>query len=218
MAHSLEVAALSGRRSIRGEVGHALRAALVSGEMRPGEVYSAPKLAAQFGVSATPVREAMLDLVNEGLVTIAPNKGFLVRELTVQELDDITEIRQLLEVPATANLAGGAMAKDLEPLRSLAVKVIASAQSKDLINFVEYDRQFHLGLLALTSNAELVTLVASLRSRARLYGIARLADTGELIVSANEHLEILDLIALGDREGVATVMERHIGHVRGDNA
>lgn len=218
MTHPLEVVAFTGRRSIRGEVGHALRAALVSGEMRPRQVYSAPKLAAQFGVSATPVREAMLDLVNEGLVTIAPNKGFLVRELTDQELDDITEIRRFLEVPATANVVGLATSADLDLLRELAEKVIVSAGDKDLINFVEYDRQFHLGLLGLTKNAELVSLVASLRSRARLYGIARLADTGELIVSAKEHLEILDLIEQGDRDGVSTVMERHIGHVRGDNA
>lgn len=186
--------------------------------MRPGQVYSAPKLAAQFGVSATPVREAMLDLVKEGLVTIAPNKGFLVRELTDRELDDITQIRQFLEVPATANLVGAVTAADLDPLRALADQVIECGQEKDLIGFVEYDRQFHLALLAFTKNAELVSLVASLRSRARLYGIARLAETGELIVSANEHLEILDLIGAGDKDAVAAVMERHIGHVRGDNA
>src|SRR4051794_16668368 len=54
--------------SVRVRVGHALRAALVAGQMRPGEIHSAPVLAARFGVSATPVREAMLDLVKEGLV------------------------------------------------------------------------------------------------------------------------------------------------------
>ena len=107
---------------------------------------------------------------------------------------------------------------DLHSLRQLAEKVIVCACDKDLIGFVEFDRQLHLGLLSLSSNAELVSVVASLRSRARLYGIARLADTGELVVSANEHLEILNLNEKGDGDGVATATLRHIGHVRGDDA
>ena len=71
--------ALGGPRiSYRERVVDALRAALIAGELRPGEVYSAPALAGRFGVSATPVREAMLDLVREGLVDTVPNKGFRV--------------------------------------------------------------------------------------------------------------------------------------------
>ena len=76
------LAPLGGRRRLRDEVAAALRAALIAGELRPGEVYSAPVLAARFGVSATPVREAMLDLVREGLVDTMPNKGFRVTELS----------------------------------------------------------------------------------------------------------------------------------------
>ena len=74
----IRLPAVAGRQSLREQVGHALRAALVTGQLKPGEVYSAPGLAAQFGVSATPVREAMLDLAKEGLVEVARNKGFRV--------------------------------------------------------------------------------------------------------------------------------------------
>ncbi|MFD8019876.1 GntR family transcriptional regulator, partial [Streptomyces lavendulae] len=62
--HSL----IKAQERLRDQVGHALRAALIAGELRPGSVYSAPGLAAELGVSATPVREAMLDLAREGLV------------------------------------------------------------------------------------------------------------------------------------------------------
>ena len=75
------------RVSLRERVAESLRAALVSGRMAPGTTYSIPALAEQFGVSATPVREAMLDLVNEGIVAPVPNKGFRVVELTDEELD-----------------------------------------------------------------------------------------------------------------------------------
>lgn len=63
-----------------------LRAALVAGEMVPGVTYSAPVLAERFGVSATPVREAMLDLINEGMIVAVPNKGFRIVETTDQDL------------------------------------------------------------------------------------------------------------------------------------
>src|ERR1043166_8203181 len=74
---------LGGRRSsYRERVAAALRAALIAGGLRPGEVYSAPDLAPRFGVSATPVREAMLELVKEGLVGTVPNKGFRVTSVS----------------------------------------------------------------------------------------------------------------------------------------
>jgi len=215
MAQSLHLPMLEARRSVRGQVAHALRAALVAGEMRPGQIYSAPALAAQFGVSPTPVREAMLDLVKEGLVETVPNKGFRATELTDEELDNITEIRQLLEVPTTIRAAGIATADDLARLRPMAQRIVDAAQEKDLIAYIEHDRVFHLELLSLAGNANLVSLVGELRSRTRLYGLTRLAANGELASSAAEHLQMLDLIAANDRRGLERLMKAHIGHTRG---
>ncbi|GAA0974769.1 GntR family transcriptional regulator [Acrocarpospora macrocephala] len=215
MAESLELPTLAVRRSVRDQVAHALRAALVAGQMRPGEVYSAPALAAQLGVSATPVREAMLDLVKEGLVETVRNRGFRATELSDQELDDITEIRQLLEVPTTVKAIGVATAGDLARLRPMAQRIVDVAQQKDLIAYIEDDRRFHLELLALAGNAELVSLVGELRARTRLFGLTRLAETGELNASALEHIQMLDLIAADDRDGLERLIEAHIGHVRG---
>lgn len=215
MTTSLGLPALDTRPSMRSQVIHALRAALVSGQMMPGELYSAPALAARFGVSATPVREAMLELVKEGLVETVPNKGFRVRALSDRELDEITEMRLLLEVPTTVKVIGRASAADLAGLRTLAQGIVDVAQDKDLIAYIEQDRQFHLALLALAGNAELVTLVGDLRSRSRLFGLERLAASGELVASAREHLQLLDLLAAGDADGLTQLMQVHIGHVRG---
>ena len=79
--------------SLRERVSRALRAAIVSGELEPGRIYSAPALGAMFGVSATPVREAMLDLVRENLVTTVPNKGYRVTTMDEADLDDISSGR-----------------------------------------------------------------------------------------------------------------------------
>jgi DNA-binding GntR family transcriptional regulator len=157
---SLELSALTDRSSARSQIIDALRAALVAGQMKPGEIYSAPTLAASFGVSATPVREAMLELAKEGLVTTVPNKGFRVRELSERELDEITEIRLLLEVPTTVSVIGIATEGDLARLRPMAGRIVDLARDKDLIGYLEHDRQFHLTLLGLGGNTHLVNIVA----------------------------------------------------------
>lgn len=195
-----------------------LRGAVITGAMRPGELYSAPSLAAQFQVSATPVREAMLDLVKEGLIETVRNKGFRVTELTDAELDEITELRMLIEVPTLAVLAERYTPEwdpHLEDLRAVAEEIVAHAESADLIAYVEADRRFHLDLLALAGNARLVAVVGDLRSRSRLYGLERLARQGTLGQSAIEHQQMLDLVTARDRKGAAAVMRRHINHVRG---
>ena len=212
---SLDLQSLDDRRSMRSQVIHALRAALVSGQMRPGEVYSAPVLATRFGVSATPVREAMLELAKEGLVTTVPNRGFRVRELSERELDEITEIRLLLEVPTTLDIVATADPRSLEALRPIAQRIVDAAVEKDLLEYLEHDRQFHLTLLGMGQNQQLVTIVGELRARSRLFGLEHLAATGELVDSAREHLHMVDLMVAGDRDRLEHLLRTHIRHVRG---
>ncbi|MEV6103915.1 GntR family transcriptional regulator [Streptomyces sp. NPDC051940] len=208
--------ALGGRkRSYRERVADALRAALIAGELLPGEVYSAPTLAARFGVSATPVREAMLDLVKEGLVDTVPNKGFRVTAVSEKQLDEYTHIRALIEIPTVVELARTAGRDSLEALRPVAQEIVEAAAAGDLVAYVEADTRFHLGLLALAGNTHLVETVRDLRKRARLYGLTSLVEEGRLLASAEEHLEILDALLSGDEAAVREVMTRHIRHVRG---
>ncbi|MEV4447943.1 MULTISPECIES: GntR family transcriptional regulator [Streptomyces] len=207
---------LGGKKSsYRERVADALRAALIAGELRAGEVYSAPTLAARFGVSATPVREAMLDLAKEGLVDTVPNKGFRVTAVSEKQLDEYTHIRSLIEIPTTVQLATTADRVSLEALRPAAREIVTAAAAGDLIAYVEADIRFHLGLLALAGNAHLVEVVGDLRKRSRLYGLDALVEAGRLQDSAEEHLELLDALVDRDPEAVRRVMTRHLGHVRG---
>jgi DNA-binding GntR family transcriptional regulator len=207
---------LEGRRSLRDEITQILRAAVISGDLAPGTTYSAPSLADQFGVSATPVREAMLDLSKEGLVEIVRNKGFRVARLTAAELDAITEIRALLEVPTIRRLAErGVEPGALERLRPLAAGIEDAALRRDFIAHVAIDMEFHLALIGLAGNPRLVDLVRSLRTSSRLYGLRGVQDGAALLSSMHEHAELLDRIAAGDPDGAEDLMRRHIGHVRG---
>lgn len=216
MTGELALPALGTRRNLREEIKQNLRAAVISGELRPGVVYSAPSLATQFGVSATPVREAMLDLANEGLVDIVRNKGFRVTELSEKDLDELSELRALIEVPTVRRVAeAGVPPSVIGELRSLATEIEEAAARRDLIAHVAADMEFHLRLLSLAGNDQLVETVRALRARSRIYGLRSLAARDALVPSAHEHAELLDLLAAGDADGAEALMRDHIGHVRG---
>ncbi|TDW23581.1 GntR family transcriptional regulator [Kribbella kalugense] len=206
---------LAQRENLRDSVANALRAAVISGELKPGEVYSAPTLGARFGVSATPVREAMLDLVREGLVISLRNKGFRVTEVSEADLDNLAALRQLIEPPTIRDVVPVIPPKDYPRLRRLAEDIVVAAQAGDLIAYIEADRVFHVTLLAYSGNQKLVDVVSDLRSQTRLLGLTPLVESGRLLPSATEHHELIDLVEAGDAEGAEQLMRRHIGHVRG---
>ena len=210
------LAAFPPRRIMRDEIVETLRAAVISGRLKAPQIYSAPILAEQFGVSPTPVREAMIQLANDGLFESVRNKGFRVREPSDEELDELAELRMLLEVPTVRRLAETGVASEaLAELRQLAQGIEKAAADNDLIAHLTIDLDYHCKLLALAGNKQLVEIVRSLKARSRITGLRNLADTGQLVPSAHEHTQILDMIAAGDADGAERVMRNHIGHVRG---
>ncbi|GAB2660265.1 GntR family transcriptional regulator [Kribbella swartbergensis] len=206
---------LQQRENLRDSVANALRAAVISGELVPGEVYSAPMLGARFGVSATPVREAMLDLVREGLVISLRNKGFRVTEVSDEDLDNLASLRQLIEPPTVRDVVPVIPEADFPRLRGLAEDIVVAAEAGDLIAYIEADRVFHVTLLGYSGNRKLVDVVSDLRSQTRLLGLTPLVESGRLVQSAAEHHELMDLVEARDAEGAEQLMRRHIGHVRG---
>jgi DNA-binding GntR family transcriptional regulator len=157
----------------------------------------------------------MLDLVNEGIMSAVPNKGFRVVELSDAELDQITELRRLLEVPTVGDLAGAIDRAAVRRLRSLADAVGDAARRGDVVGYVEADRELHLALLAEAGNPRLVEMVGRLRDQSRLYGLEQLAAEGVLVDSAAEHMRLIDALESGDRRAAERVMAHHLDHVRG---
>jgi DNA-binding GntR family transcriptional regulator len=205
------------RSSLRDEVHEALRAALITGRMKPGVLYSAPALAEILGVSATPVREAMLDLVKEGLVVAVRNKGFRVTEVSDRELDELIEARILLEVPtmgAVAEKYEHSMEHEIIRLRGLATDLEAAAESNEISTYLQIDTEFHTSFLGLHGNTEIVKIVRQLRGRNRLFGLEALARAGKLITSAREHMQMVDLAVAKDRAGLEELTRIHLSHTR----
>lgn len=201
--------------SLREQARAAIRASIITGQMEAGRVYSVPVLAEQFGVSLTPVREAMLDLVQEHLVETVRNKGFRVSEPSDKELQDIYEIRMMLEAPVLARLAGHLTDAARTEFAQLAERIEDCAAEGDLAGFLAADRDFHLGLLGQLGNERLIEIIGSLRDQTRLYGLGEMVRSGTLMDSAREHTEILRTIADGDSQRVEGLIQHHLEHTRG---
>jgi DNA-binding GntR family transcriptional regulator len=188
---------------------------VITGALEEGRLYSVGEFAQQLGVSATPVREAVFDLAHQGLVEVVRNRGFMVLPLKDQDLDEIFQVRILLEVPAVEALAGRLDPAVIERSREIVQRCLTAARASDLAGFLEADREFHLLLLEAHGNSRLVQIVDRLRDQTRLYGLPGLAASGNLVASAEEHGRILDAIVSGDAAEVRTEIEHHLRHTRG---
>nr|WP_229851428.1 GntR family transcriptional regulator [Streptomyces roseolus] len=204
------------RHSVRGQVLDALRTALVAGELRPGEVYSAPALGERFGVSATPVREAMQRLAVEGAVEVVPNRGFRVVVRTARELTELAEVRALIEVPVMLRLARTVPAARWAALRPFAEATGAAAARGDRAHYAETDRAFHREVLALAGNEQLLVIADDLHRRSQWPLLsAPVLRHADLVADAAEHSALLDALVARDLPVVESLVREHFTGANG---
>ncbi|WP_030752222.1 GntR family transcriptional regulator [Streptomyces sp. NRRL F-5135] len=204
------------RHTVRGQILDALRAALVSGELAPGEVYSAPALGERFGVSATPVREAMHQLTLEGAVEVVPNRGFRVTERGARDRAELAEIRALIEVPVLLRLARTVPPERFAELRPLADAAGAAAACGDRTGYAERDRAFHRALLTLAGNRQLVLVADEMHRRSQWPSPgSTAARRAALRADAAEHTALLDALTAGDRATAEALIRQHFADADG---
>lgn len=201
--------------SLRDQALRVIRARIISGAMRPGQLYALGATASELGVSVTPVREAVLELAREHLVELARNRGFRVREMTEHELNEIVEFRKIIEVGAVRLVAERKLLDRANDLQELAMATEKYAAAGDWVGFLDSDRDFHMGIMARLGNERLKQAVSSLRDQSRLYGLDVAAGTESLLQSTHEHASLLNAIVTGSADEAAAIMDRHLRHARG---
>jgi len=218
-SQSGSVSGLQGRTLQRGSLKdgavEVVRSALLAGEMVPGRIYSANSLAAQLGVSNSPVREAMMELAGKGLLEVVRNRGFRVVEMTDADRQEVYDLRLMVEVPAVVEAARQGLAgSDEAELRRLLEQVLATADSGDLREYLDADQALHLRFVALLGNRRLCGIVENLRDQSRVRGSYRLAERGVLARSAQEHVPIVEALIAGDADAVRSLMVDHLSYAR----
>jgi DNA-binding GntR family transcriptional regulator len=204
------------RTSLRDQARIAIRHALVIGQITAGVVYSAASLASELGVSNSPVREAMLSLVDDGLMEAVPNRGYRAVALSPGDMAEIAQLRVFLEVPAVGLAAEADLGDRRAELEELVATIEQTAADGDLAGNLEADRRFHLNLVEVCGNRRLTDQVARLRDQSRLYNLPHLARSGELAASAGEHRPLLEAIVGHDRVRAEQLMRAHLTHLSTD--
>jgi DNA-binding GntR family transcriptional regulator len=197
-------------KSLREQVVASLRWSIFIGELPPGRQFSVPVLAEQFGVSPTPVREAVLDLVQQGLVVALANRGFQVVSPSMDYLRQAMHVRRLLEIPAMIEITRTVSPDQIRPVRELADAIMQAALNSDIRSFVEADYAFHWQLTSLCGNSVLTNLIEEMRSRARVVVIPAISRQESLVEIAQEHLDLMTAIAERDLPAVERVTVAHM--------
>ncbi|MBB6306701.1 GntR family transcriptional regulator [Xanthobacter tagetidis] len=198
--------------NLREQVLRQVRSEIISGQSGPGKMYSVPTLAADLGMSTTPVREALLELARTGLIEPMRNRGFKVVEPTVDDLRNLFDMRSLLEVHAAELFALKPRKKKklIEQLTGHADAIRAAVENDDLYGYLENDRNFHMAFIGAAENALLTEMAMGLRDKMRLHGISSRAGLERQAASVDEHYQLTALAEAGNVDGIRELMRNHI--------
>ena len=192
---------------LRVQVAERLRSAIVTGKLRPGEPLTETALAEQLNVSRAPVREAIQDLENDGLVETVAYRGKRVKPLTVREVSEIREMRQHFEVMAVRRIVEEGT--NVDPLRETCHAMEAAAAAGDRDGLIALDEAFHRTLIQLSDHQLLAHLWAGLYPRIHQIMSLRDDEDVDLIDIAGTHPPIVDALASGDDACAVRLVSEH---------
>jgi len=193
-----------------------IRGAIVDLRLEPGAPLREAAIATQLGVSKTPVREALRRLEQEGLVEATSFKGAVVTDYSERDLEEIYELRELLEGVAVRAAATDTDDETLQALRDVIERSRAARDAGDLGGLAELLGRFDQIVFEQVANVRIRNLIETLR--AHLTRIGKLTEEipGRVEASVEEHAAIVEAIARGDADGAERAMRVHIASVRGD--
>ena len=189
-----------------------LRQAILTGEFVPGERLMEIALADKLGVSRTPVREAIRKLELEGLVNMVPRKGAEVAGITIEDLNDVLEVRCELEVFATKLACQRITKAEEEKLRETSLLFEQEVDNKNLKMIAQRDVEFHDVIFNATKNKRLIQIMNNVREQMYRYRIEYLKDFSYHDVLVSEHREIMKEIFDKDVTKAREIMKIHINN------
>jgi DNA-binding GntR family transcriptional regulator len=187
-----------------------LRESILLGQMVPGEIYNEMALAKEMGVSRTPVREALLELSSQGLVTFLPRKGVQVNYFTERDVEEVYEIRTAIELAIVEKVARNAASYDFSRVDKVLAENAKAAQKQDAETFLRADRALHHELAALAGNGRMMSIISNLRDIIHMMSVEALTKPHRLEEVPVEHTRVVDAIRAGDVEAAVSAMRSHM--------
>ena len=193
-----------------------LRSELVSMRRRPGEVISEAEIALSYGVSRTPVREAVLKLSDEGLLDVFPQSGIFVSRIPLAALPEAIIIRKALEETTARLAAERATASQILQLRSIVERQREADEGGDRVAFHQADELFHATIADVAGHPGIWRLILQVKMHVDRYRQLTLPVTGRMTQVIAEHEPILAAIEARDPQRAGMAMERHLDRLLRD--
>lgn len=189
---------------------HRIWRQIVSGELKPGDRLSDVELASKLGVSRTPVRQALHRLAQDELITFDPRRGFWVRDLAIDDIHELYEVRVALEVLALRRAAAKLERDELRTLLDQVSTLKQELSQGRIPEFLEHDFLFHNVLIQASGNGRLIRTLATLRSQVSIFQIRDTEFPGRMERALEEHAAILDALLDGRGDDAAELLSAHI--------
>lgn len=192
------------------EVAERLRTAIFAHQLPPGSWIDEQALAERYGISRTPLREALKVLAAEGLITLKPRRGSFVTEVSERDLDEIFGIIALLEAECTRLAVVHSTPADIARLQAIHDELESAANCNDINAFFDANQRFHQAVQQLADNHWLLQVIQDLRKLIKLSRHHSLFSEGRLEQALAEHRAVLAAIVAGDGKAAAEQMHAHI--------
>jgi DNA-binding GntR family transcriptional regulator len=189
-----------------------LKDQILSGQLKGGMKIPEESLAEQFGVSRTPIREAIRRLAEYGLVTIKPRSHATVSAITEQEANDIARVRVALEQLAIESIDEASYSRNVKELSRYAADCQYAMGIGDRATVFEQDSLFHLALVRSSGNSALISICERLDAKIQQLRIAQNLPDDELSYYLGQHAQMMTLLKNGDKEACKRMLYEHITH------
>jgi DNA-binding GntR family transcriptional regulator len=196
--------------TIREQVYQILRDEICRGDYPPGTRLQELELAEHLNVSRSPVREVLRQLVSEGLLIEIPNKGVYVREFSLKDIDEIYELRLLLESHCICHSEGHLSADRLEKFLAILDELETSYEKGNLEAYTAADEKLHVQIVRLADNNLINETYERVRSMNQQFRVLSLMSSRRLSESLDEHRMIIHALATGDLKQADTVNQYHL--------
>jgi len=191
-----------------------LKARIIKGDLKPGEKLLENKIAEQLGVSRTPVREALQKIAAEGLVKMEPNLGMIVIEFSLEDLQEVLQVRRALEGLATSVAAKKISKEEITKLEEIIEKMSICISKNDVVAYSELNGKLHNLILNICGNKRLTEICNHLNSSDHRFRIRSLRSNPErLKYSLKEHREIVEALKRKDSIQAEWLSQAHLDNV-----
>jgi DNA-binding GntR family transcriptional regulator len=182
---------------------------IIEGRLLAGQIYSELEIARKMGISKTPVREALIRLSADHLIVFHPRKGISVNYFNRQDIENLFEMREIIECAAVAKL------RHLSAAQVAALQHLIARQERDLQDsggqsFFDFDREFHLFFIEAAGNRFMVRMNNDLRNYIAISSQSALVKEGRATEVLLEHKSIVKALAAGDSGGAIAAVKIHL--------